>query len=120
MATYTPGPEIGGIAGAAIGQYLRVKLDSSNEFVLAGDEAFVGANQGADTLAQGDEMHVLSANCSASGIYIASKAIAVGDTVSTVAGGKVTDAAGVVVIGTAKTAAAADTDSLEVIHTKRD
>lgn len=50
-------------------------------------------------------------------IYVASKAIAVGDVCHSVAGGKVTDAAGVAPVCRAVTAAAVDGDFFEGIPT---
>lgn len=118
MSSRRMGPEVGGIAGAAIAANLRVKIDSSGEYVVAGDEAFVGTNMREDVLAQGDEIAVMSALLPGSNKYVASKAIAVGDVVNTVAGGKVTDAAGVVEIGIAVEEALADGDVIQVMHTR--
>lgn len=115
-ASRIEGPYMGNAtAAAATAKHLRVKFDANGQWAIAGDEVFDGENETDNVAAQGDEMVVYAKSAPGTHIYVASKAIAVGDACNTVAGGKVTDAAGVASVCIAVTAAAADGDYFEGI-----
>lgn len=109
------GPRLSGPAAAATGLHLRVLLNSSGQWAIAGDVAHDGENDTVNVTTAGDRMIVYHKHAPGTHIYVASKAIAVGDVCSSVAGGKVTDAAGVAAVCRAVTAAAADGDYFEGI-----
>ena len=116
-ASRVEGPRLSGPAAAATALHLRVLLNSSGEWAIAGDAEHDGECDTANVAAQGDQMIVYCKNAPGTHIYVASKAIAVGDVCHSVAGGKVTDAAGVAPVCRAVTAAAADGDYFEGIPT---
>ena len=109
------GPRLGGPAAAATARYLRVLLNSSGQWAIAGDVEADGECDTENVAAAGDRMICYSKNEPGTHIYVAVKAIAIGDVCSSVAAGKVTDAAGVAVVCRAVTAAAADGDYFEGI-----
>lgn len=109
------GPHLSGPAAAATARYLRVLLNSSGEWAIAGDVEADGECDTENVAAQGDLMICYAKNAPGTHIYVASKAIAVGDLCNSVAGGKVTDAAGAAAVCRAVTSAAADDDYFEGI-----
>ena len=110
------GPRMGfGTAAAATARYLRVILNASGQWAIAGDVEHDGECDTENVAALGDEMIVYYKGAPGTHIYVASKAIAVGDICHSVAGGKVTDGAGVADVCRAVTAAAADGDYFEGI-----
>ena len=108
-------PRLSGPAAAATTRYLRVLLNSSGEWAIAGDVEADGECDTENITAQGDRMICYQKNAPGTHLYVASKAIAVGDICNSIAGGKVTDAAGVANVCRAVTAAAVDLDVFEGI-----
>jgi hypothetical protein len=104
------------IANAAIAKGRRVKLHTTpGQVALAGDEAYIGIAM-SRTTAAGQPIAVLDARAPGLQEFVAGGAIAAGDSVTSAASGKiVTGTAGVVDMGKAVTAAAADGDTLLVL-----
>lgn len=106
-------------ANAALGRYLRVKLNGSNKLVVAVaadvDEE-LGTIEQAATAAD-EYVPVRLRTAQGTRHMIASKAIAINDDIYTDAGGKVTDtsATGNFKIGKALTAASGDGSVIEVL-----
>lgn len=111
------GPHLSAAAAAATTRYLRVLLNSSGKWAIAGDVEADGECDTENVLADGDLMICYQKAAPGTHIYVASKAIAVGDVCHSVASGKVTDAAGVAPVCRAVTLAAADNDLFEGIPT---
>ena len=111
------GTRLSGPAAAATARYLRVLLNSSGNWAIAGDVEADGECDTENVLALADQMIVYVKAAPGTHLYVASKAIAVGDKCNSIAGGKVTDAAGVAEVCRAVTAAAADDDIFEGIPT---
>ena len=101
-------------AEANMDQYLRVKHGAAAGGVaLAGDEAHIGTLR--TQAFSGKKVGVIKKAAGAVRIYVASGAISAGDGVTSAAGGKVASGTGGVEdLGTARTAAAADGDYIEV------
>lgn len=104
------------IANGAIAKGRRVKLHTTpGQVALAGDEAYIGIAM-SRTTAAGQPIAVLDARAPGLQEFVAGGAIAAGDSVTSAANGKiVTGTAGVVDMGKAVTAAAADGDTLLVL-----
>jgi hypothetical protein len=104
------------IANAAIAKGRRVKLHTTpGQVALAGDEAYIGIAM-SRTTAAGQPIAVLDARTPGLQEFVAGGAIAAGDSVTSAANGKiVTGTAGVVDMGKAVTAAAADGDTILVL-----
>jgi len=108
------------IANAAIAKGRRVKLHTTpGQVALAGDEAYIGIAM-SRTTAAGQPIAVLDARAPGLQEFVAGGAIAAGDSVTSgvtsAANGKiVTGTAGVVDMGKAVTAAAADGDTILVL-----
>ena len=114
MSSRQEGPCISGICAAATDVHLRMKLDGSGKFVVAGDEAHVGTHEN-KTFVADEPSAVYDKRAPGTKIYVASGAIAAFAQVSSTTGGKVqTGTGGVEDLGTALTAAAADGDLVEV------
>lgn len=109
------GTRLSGPAAAATTRYLRVLLNSSGNWAIAGDVEADGECDTENVLALADPMIVSVKLAPGTHKYVASKAIAVGDICNSIAGGKVTDAAGVARVCVAVSAAAADNDIFEGI-----
>lgn len=112
--SYTDGPEITLQFAALTASFLRCVVDS------AGKAAIAGATAVGDGVAwmgdyAADAYGTVRVFNSGTTICIASKAIAAGALVYAAAGGKITDAANLYVVGRAKTAAGADGHQIEVI-----
>lgn len=105
-------------AGAAIAQYLRVKLTAGKLAVAAladGPGTELGTLEEA-SFADGDIRAVLSRNAPGSRKMVANGALAVGAKAYTAAGGKIgASAAGAFLEGIVLTAATADGDVVEVL-----
>lgn len=111
MASRLETPMLSGLSAAATAKYLRVKLNSSGEYAIAGDEEFDGYNDSADVLAAGGKMAVRAVNAPGQQKAIAGGAISVGAICSTAAGGKVvTGTGGAVIVGRAASASGGDGD----------
>ncbi len=95
--------------------HLRVKLNGSGQVELAGDELAIGSLTERGATAD-EEATVRSAKAPTS-IMIANGAIAVGDTVYSAAGGKVSAVPGAVTIGMAYIDAAANNHQVLVLMT---
>ena len=91
-----------------------VPLTSVDKY-FAGDVEADGECDTENVTALADEMIVYTKNAPGTHLYVAVKAIAVGDVCHSVAAGKVTDAAGVAPVCRAVTLAAADDDIFEGI-----
>ena len=111
------GTRLGAAAAAATTRYLRVLLNSSGQWAIAGDVEADGECDSENITAANDRMICYLKAAPGTHLYVASKAIAVGDLCNSIAGGKVTDAAGVAEVCRAVTAAAADNDIFEGIPT---
>lgn len=110
------GTRLSGPAAAATTRYLRVLLDSSGNWAIAGDVEHDGECDSENITAAADEMICYVKSAPGTHLYVANTAtIAVGDVCNSVAGGKVTDAAGVAKVCVAVTAAAAADDIFEGI-----
>lgn len=109
------GTRLSGPAAAATTRYLRVSLDSSGNWAIAGDVEADGECDSENITAAADRMICYVKNAPGTHLYVASKAIAVGDICNSIAGGKVTDAVGAANVCRAVTAAAADNDIFEGI-----
>jgi predicted RecA/RadA family phage recombinase len=107
----------GPAAAAVIAPFLRVTINGSGQTAIAGiGDVTVGVNSETECQA-GDSPAIVSENGSPALVYVAAKAIAVGDTVYPAASGKVTDTAGTeAALGKAATAAAADGDQIRVLR----
>lgn len=92
-------------------QHLRIKADGT----IAGDEADIGTNT--EVGSNGQLVAYAFKNKQGTTIMVAAKAIAAGASLNSVAGGKVTDAAGAAVVGVAIGAASGDNSQIEVLRT---
>jgi hypothetical protein len=99
------------VAGAAIGQHLRVKLTSGKLALAGASDTELGVTEIA-SFADGDHQSVRLRNSEGTLVGIAAGAIAVGAEVFAAASGKIDDS-GSVAVGTALTAATADGDQVE-------
>ena len=103
------------IAGATLGAYIRVKMDTDGTLVAA-----AGADHGCGFLtergATSGEPATYICNNAPEFAAVASQAISIGSAVFGDASGKVTDVsgAGLAILGTACTAAAADGDIITI------
>lgn len=102
-------------AGAAIAQYLRVKLSSEKLAVAGATENDIGTID-RDVFADGDKVAVRLRNAQGTRKMVAAGAIALHADVYGAAGGKVDDVANENHYGIALTAAAADGDIIEVLQ----
>lgn len=103
------------VAHEAIAPYLRVKHHSTaGEVAIAGDEACIGVAYNR-SYADQDPITVYDINNPGTCTYIANGAITAGDSVSSVAGGKIqTGTGGVQFLGKARTTTTADGERIEV------
>ena len=114
MSQYVEAAVRGFAAGAAIGQFLRVYLTSSNTLALAGANDYgIGTMEDPATAAN-EQVGVRLNSAQGSRKCVANAAITVGDPVYLAASGKV-GASGSVRYGTALEAATADNDIIEVL-----
>ena len=114
MSQYVEAAVRGFAAGAAIGQFLRVYLTSSNTLALAGANDYgIGTMEDPATAAN-EQVGVRLNSAQGSRKCVANAAITVGDPVYLAAAGKV-GASGSVRYGTALEAATADNDIIEVL-----
>ena len=103
------------ISDVAFAPYLRLKESgTAGTLSIAGDEAYIGENENR-TWASGDPVTLYDKRAHGTHTFVASGAIAEGDQVSTVAGGKVqTGTGGTVTIGRAMSTTTADNERVEV------
>jgi hypothetical protein len=114
MSQYVEASVRGFTAGAAIGQFLRVYLTSSNTLALAGANDYgIGTMEDPATAAN-EQVGVRLNSAMGTRKCVANAAITVGDPVYLAASGKV-GASGSVRYGTALEAATADNDVIEVL-----
>ncbi len=113
MSQYVETPTKTFSAGAAIAQFLRVKLSAGVLAAADASDVSLGVMD-APALASGDKVPVRLRNAQGTRKMVAVAAITAGNPVYAAAGGKV-DASGTVIEGTALEAATADGDVIEVL-----
>lgn len=115
MSQYFETPTRGFTAGAAIAQYLRVKL-SSGKLAVAGAEQDIGTIE-EESFADGDVRAVRLLSTQGTHLAVAAGAVSAGAKVYGAAGGKVDDTqgTGAFLRGIALEAATADGDVIEIL-----
>ena len=117
MSQYVDGPSKAFTAGAAIAQYLRVKLTAGKLAVAGLTDKEIGTLEAA-SFADLDTRTVRLRTAAGTTKMVASEAISAGSAVHTAAGGKVSDTAATTsfLIGTALSSASGDNSVIEVLR----